>query len=69
MKQCFSAAAISSYHGDGAADAVSPVQVTMDPVKSDAFGSTDIAADHYGVMSGVFSRVYLSSVDLLVEEV
>lgn len=62
MEKSFATASISGYHGDGAANAVSPVQVTVDPVKSDAFGSINVATHDCAVTSGVFSRVHLSSV-------
>ena len=61
MEESFAAASISSYHGDSAANAVSPVQVAMDPVKSDAFRSIDAVTHDCAVTSGVFSRVHLSS--------
>lgn len=61
VEESLAAAAVSSYHGDGPADAVGPVQVTVDPVESDALGSVDVAPDHHAVMSGVFGRVHWSS--------
>lgn len=51
MEEGFAAATISSYHRYGPADAVSPVEVSMDPVHGDAFGGISVIADHHTVMS------------------
>lgn len=50
-------AAVGSRHGDRPANAVRPVQVSVDPVESDALGGRQVAADHHAVVRGVFGRV------------
>ena len=61
LEQSFATAPVRGYHGDGAADAVGPVQVPVDPVEGEAFRSIDVAADDCAVMSGVVGHVHLGS--------
>lgn len=61
VKESFAPASIGSHHWDGAADAVRPVQVAMDPVEGDAFRSINVKIHNCAVMTWVFSQVQGSS--------
>lgn len=61
LDQSLAAASISGCYGDGAAYAVGPVDVAMDPVNGDALRSLDVTADHNVVVGGVCSRLHVGA--------